>query len=518
MIPNILWQTWKNKNIPTSVKLQYNTWSVSNKQLKRNLFDDKECATFILQHFGQEVYQKYINLPQSIMRADFWRVAVVYINGGYYSDLDIEINVKLDNFISNLNQKEAIFIKELDNIANFFFGATPKHPVLKNTLDQMIFEMDSIIDKESQSFGMNSLHSSVRKYYKVQGTNYISDNTTHFLQNEKLKEDKKLIHIGASGFDQLGDYISWRKREKIMMEERQQSKEVLFFTTFNKNGYNLYGKTWVQTFIKVANYYNKFKAKIYYEGFKPKEVHPSIQWVDFKQEIPQHEQWKQEYLQKNNHADYVKTMCVRFSHKAFVIQDVLDKHNNEYLIWLDGDCVFKDSNYTEFPKNILRDKFLACQLEHAQDLNHVESGILIFKGQHSDTKVFNQHFKENYKVNNVIKMGEPYDGFIVSKSLITSKLSYVNLNEGHGKGGIQSDPNLTFLHPQIKDKFVHNIGWTGKNQYDGFEFIKGRDDILTKLENTLFGHKKEKHEKQKRLFNRLEKLRRIKETNSKERN
>ena len=71
MIPNILWQTWKIKNIPTAVKLQYNTWSVSNTQLTRNLFDDKECATFILQHFGREVYQKYINLPQSIMRADF---------------------------------------------------------------------------------------------------------------------------------------------------------------------------------------------------------------------------------------------------------------------------------------------------------------------------------------------------------------------------------------------------------------------------------------------------------------
>jgi mannosyltransferase OCH1-like enzyme len=509
MIPNILWQTWKNKNIPTAVKLQYNTWSVSNKQLKRNLFDDKECATFILQHFGQEIYQKYINLPQSIMRADFWRVAVVYINGGYYSDLDIEINEKLDNFIPNLNQKEAVFIKELDNIANFFFGATPKHPVLKNTLDQMIFEMDSILNKESQSFGMNPLHNSVRKYYKIQGTNYISDNTTHFLQNEKLKEDKKLIHIGASGFDKLGDYISWRHREKIMMEERQQSKEVLFFTTFNKNGYDLYGKTWVQTFIKVANYYNKFKAKIYYEGFKPKEVHPSIQWVDFKQEIPHHEQWKQEYLQRNNHADYVKTMCVRFSFKGFVIQDVLKKHNNDYLIWLDGDCIFKNEDFTKFPSDILQDKFLACQMEHAHDLNHIESGILIFNGKHKDKDIFNKHFIENYKVNNVVKMGEPYDGFIVSKSLITSKLSFVNLNEKYGKGGIQSDPNLTFLHPEINKRFHHNIGWTGKNQYKGWDFIKDRDDIYKKMETTLFGNNKIKKEKRKKIFNKLEKLKRM---------
>jgi len=420
------------------------------------------------------------------------------------------------NYFTNPKAK-AVFIREINNIGNYFFGAVPKHPVIKMAIDRMLSETDNINKKESQSWGMHGLHQSVRDYYKVIDTNYISNNEVDFILDSKVRQNKYLIHTMASLDDQK-DYESWRKREKLMMEERQQSNDILFFTTFNKNGYDLYGKSWVDSFIKVANYYNKFKAKIYYEGFKPKQTHSNIQWVDFKQEIPEHESWKKEYLEKNKHADYVKTMCVRFSHKAFVIQDVLDKHNNEYLIWLDGDCVFKDSNYTEFPRNILKDKFLACQLEHAQDLNHVESGILIFTGQHPDTKVFNQHFKENYKVNNVIKMGEPYDGFIVSKSLVTSKLSYVNLNESYGKGGIQSDPNLTFLHPQIKDKFVQNIGWKGKNQYDGFEFIKGRDDILTKLENTLFGHKKEKHEKQKRLFNRLEKLRRIKETNSKERN
>lgn len=510
MIPNILWQTWKTKNIPLSVSQINDTWNKSNPQLERKFMDDQKCSDFISKHFGEEVHKKYLNFPQSIMRADFWRIAVVYVNGGYYSDLDIEVNTNLKNLIPNIEKKEVVFIKELDNIANFFFGAIPKHPILKMVLDQMIEGSEHIINKTSQSFGMHPLHQSVRQYFNVKGTNYISDDKVHFLQNEQVKADKKFIHIGASGFDKLGDYISWRHREKIMMEEREQSNNILFFTTFNKNGYDLYGKTWVDSFIKVANYYNKFKAKIYYEGFKPKDNHPSVEWVDFKKEIPQHEHWKKEYLEKNKHADYVKTMCVRFSHKAFVIQDILSKHTDDYLIWLDGDCVYQNVDFTEFPKNILENKFMACQLEHAHDLNHVESGILIFNGKHPNTKIFNQHFKENYKVDNVIKMGEPYDGFIVSKSLITSKLDYFNLNNDYGKGGIQSDPSLTFLHPEIKKRFVHNIGWTGKNQYNTFNFVKERDDILKKLENILFGNKKEKQEKRKRLFNKLENLRKLK--------
>jgi hypothetical protein len=201
---------------------------------------------------------------------------------------------------------------------------------------------------------------------------------------------------------------------------------------------------------------------------------------------------------------------VRFSHKAFVIQDVLDKHDDDYLIWLDGDCIFKNVEYNDFPKNVLNNKFMACQLEHAHDLNHIESGIVIFDGKHPDTKIFNKHFKQNYNVNNVILMGQPYDGFIISKSLITSNLSYFNLNEKYGAGGIQSDPNLTFLHPEIKKRFIHNIGWTGKNQYDMFNTILERDDILQKVQLFLFGRNKLKKEKKERIFNKIEKLRKHK--------
>lgn len=41
---------------------------------------------------------------------------------------------------------------------------------------------------------------------------------------------------------------------------------------------------------------------------------------------------------------------------------------------------------------------------------------------------------------------------------------------------IQSDPNYTFLHPEIKNKFIHNIGWTGKHQYDDWDKIFNQDE------------------------------------------
>lgn len=489
MIPNILWQTWKTKEIPASLKQQCDSWSFSNPQLSRNLFNDGDCDKFILDNFGEEVHMLYASLPQPIMRADFWRIAIVYINGGYYSDLDITCTKPLSSFLNS--SAEIVLMKELDNIANFFFGATAKHPVLKLALDYMIEEAKAITDKDTQSYGMHNLHKAVREYYSVIGTNYPNNQDVQILNNEQLKADKILIHSAASIMNASVDYTSWRNVDKVMQEKRAQACNILFFTTFNENGYDLYGKTWIETFISIANYYPSVKAKIYYEGRQPPITHPNITYISFTKEIPHHKVWKDQLYKKSNHDDYVKTMTERFSYKSFVIHDVLNKHTDDYLIWLDGDCVFKAADYSNFPKNLLEDKFLACQVEENHDLNHVESGILIFNGKHPDTKTFNERFIKNYTFEELLPMGQPYDGFVVFRSLLMSKLSYVNLNAKYGRGGIQSDPNCTFQHPEIKTKFVHNIGWTGKHQYDNWENIFDKDEIYKKVQGFLFGQSKQ---------------------------
>jgi hypothetical protein len=178
-------------------------------------------------------------------------------------------------------------------------------------------------------------------------------------------------------------------------------------------------------------------------------------------------------------------MTVRFSHKAFVIQHALENNTDDYLIWLDGDCVFKIDNYDRFPSNILGNKLLACQLEKTCNLNHIESGILIFNGLHPDKITFSKMLGELYRVDNIVSMREPYDGFVISRTLEKTKIAYIDLNDGYSKGGIQSDPNMTFTHPEIKSKFIHNIGWTGKTQYKNWDTVLKKDYIYTILNNVV---------------------------------
>lgn len=511
MIPSILWQTWKTKKLPNAVESLSVIWKNSNPNLKFQFMDDHECSEFILKHFGQEVHQKYLSFPQNIMRADFWRVAIVYVYGGYYSDIDVECNVDISTLIHNFNNVDCVLIKEHNNISNFFFGFTPKHPILKNTLDMMLDNFPIINQLCVQDFGMHPLHKCACDYFEATDADYILNDTVCVLDNHQLNTNKQLIHLALSGFDQFKDYESWRVNENRMLQNRKNSSDILFFTTFNKNGYQLYGKEWINSFINIANYYNKFKATIYYEGFEPPIKHSSITWIKFEEAIPTHKKWKKQYLEKTTHTEYVKTMTVRFSHKAFVIQHALQNNTNEYLIWLDGDCVFKPSNYSNFPKSILQDKLLACQVEHNHDLNHIESGILIFNGIHKDKVKFTKQFKKCYSVDNIVTMGQPYDGFLIFKTLLLTKIKYVDLNEKYGKGGIQSDPNMTFCHPEIQSKFIHNIGWTGKNQYENWNTVVKQDDIYKVMQNALFPTNKNADLiiKKQNAFEKLKQLRQI---------
>jgi len=502
-IPNILWQCWKTKHIPEPVKSSVDSWSKSNPGLQKKFMDDDQCSSFILEHFGPAVHKDYIALPQNIMRADFWRIAVVYVHGGYYADLDVECNVPVEQLVHSTSVN-SVFTVEYDNIANFFFGATAGHPILKTTLDQMIKNAKNINQTSAQNFGMHPLHVNVREYVGINGVDYVNSDQVCFLPAQRLREEKKLIHQAVSGNLNLPDYASWRRREQHMLDQRTQSQDVRFFTTFNKNGYDLYGQQWIQSFIDIANYYNKFKATIYHEGFEPTTQHPNVTWIKYETAMPNHPKWKTQYLKQSSHSDYVKKMTVRFSHKAFVIQHALQNNSDEYLIWLDGDCVFKKADYSDFPKTLLSNKFLACQIEHSQYLNHVESGILIFDNRHPATQKFVKKFSKNYQIKHILSMSQPYDGFVIFKSLAESKLDYIDLNLGHGKGGIQSDPGMTFCNPAIKDKFIHNIGWTGKNQYENWDTVFGRDDIYKTMTRALFGN--DLHVKKQKAFTKLNKL------------
>lgn len=262
-------------------------------------------------------------------------------------------------------------------------------------------------------------------------------------------------------------------------------KPIKFITTFSATGYDLYGKTWIDTFtLNVSD--PTVSADIYVDS-PVTNLNPQINLIDYATAIPDHDNWCNQFntLYPNNFGIYPKKMGVRFSFKSFVMMHALENNSNCYVIWLDGDCIFKESqDFSTFPEDLLNGCAIAGQREHNGGDDHMESGIVIFDVDHPDTAVFLERFKQNYQISNIIRMASPYDGFIIYKSINESAIKYVDLNEGYGLGGIQSDPNCTFLNPEISKRFYHNIGITGKQQYSAWNVISKKDVYFRLIQNS----------------------------------
>lgn len=465
MISKKIYQTHKSFDIDNSTQSLIQSIIKCNRDFDYTFMDNDMCYDFISSNFDKEFVDMYNSLPLDIMRADVWRVAVIYINGGVYIDTDV-LGVKgLHELIQD--QELVIFNEELGGISNFFFAAYPKHPALKLVLDLMLINYKKAFDLNEpmlvQNFGMALFDEGIKQY---------TGSITHIPYGDSLNWVRHHFHG------------SWRDSEHAYKNASFSKKPLTFITTFNENGYELYGKTWIDSFIRnVANKRSNIKAIVYAHNLPNLVVdHPQVQILDYDIIIPQHKEWKKSFLQNSNHSPHIQNYTIRFSHKGFVMQHALDTIKEGYLIWLDGDVVMHDMEYDNFPDQILSEgNVLACQVE---DGAHVESGVILFDVENPNIEIFNQKFKDNYTVEAMNGYGEPYDGHVIRRSVIHSEVKYYDLNAEYGIGGIQSDPNCTFLHPEIKKRYTHNIGVTGKHQYDNWEYLKYKDKFFSMIART----------------------------------
>ena len=87
-IPLVIYQTynWKDR-IPAKVDANMLKFAP---QYQRSIYNDSECAEFIKTHFHSSVLQTYLHL-KGAHRADLFRYAILYINGGVYMDIKTEL-------------------------------------------------------------------------------------------------------------------------------------------------------------------------------------------------------------------------------------------------------------------------------------------------------------------------------------------------------------------------------------------------------------------------------------------
>ena len=96
-IPPIIYICFKNLKVLNQYSAR---WIELNPTYKLNLFDDKLCEQFLSQEYSPLFSEIFRFIPDGPIKADFWRVCVIYRYGGIYADADIEPILPLSSWIS----------------------------------------------------------------------------------------------------------------------------------------------------------------------------------------------------------------------------------------------------------------------------------------------------------------------------------------------------------------------------------------------------------------------------------
>jgi hypothetical protein len=227
-------------------------------------------------------------------------------------------------------------------------------------------------------------------------------------------------------------------------------------TTFSKEGYTVYGKKWLDSFIK---FWPQNSKAIVYTDFKLTIDDSRIEIKDFDKSLPHHAVYNNTVL-RSNHPNTQK--AIKFSYKSYVMIDQLENCKDDYLIWADGDVETLAQIPENYATDIAKNTFIVGQLEQLKKGRvHVESGLVIFNLNHPHKRIFTEEFKDYYFNYRLLGMKKPYDGHVIGSIILDSKIDHIDLNKEYNVVGAKSTPEETFLNPILKNYFIHRI-WKSK--------------------------------------------------------
>jgi mannosyltransferase OCH1-like enzyme len=149
MIPRILSQTWKSANLPPAAETLRQGWRARNPELDYRFYDDDGCRQVVADAFPDRLAE-YDALTLPILKADVFRYAVVYRDGGIYADIDMECLKPVGRLLERTGcllsveakltarRQAELGYREPLQVANCIFAAEPGHPLMRRAFERSL--------------------------------------------------------------------------------------------------------------------------------------------------------------------------------------------------------------------------------------------------------------------------------------------------------------------------------------------------------------------------------------------
>lgn len=195
--------------------------------------------------------------------------------------------------------------------------------------------------------------------------------------------------------------------------------DYLLVTTFNLDGYNLYGKKMLESFIH--NWPNNQKILVYVENCSldfellrneriiVKDLLQIKELVNFKtrhKNNPSANGFKKDPKKKDFLFD-----AVRFSHKVFALYDAIQNNFGKSIIWLDADTITHNKVPNDFlSTNFPSENFGIAYLGRIKQYS--ECGWVVYHTKHPLMKNFWETFIGYYINDSIFNLTEWHDSYV----------------------------------------------------------------------------------------------------------
>ncbi len=145
-----IYMSYKTKNIPDYI---IPTWMKLNPTYDVVLYDNMDCVNFLRTYYDQKYVDIFNYIKDGPIKADSWRMCILYKFGGIYTDIDIKPIIPIKDFI----EKDVIFLTCLSSYGiigirdfigitlnpHFIISNEPGNIVLKYCIDMYIDKYDN---------------------------------------------------------------------------------------------------------------------------------------------------------------------------------------------------------------------------------------------------------------------------------------------------------------------------------------------------------------------------------------
>jgi len=234
----------------------------------------------------------------------------------------------------------------------------------------------------------------------------------------------------------------------------------LLVTTFNQQGYDLYGKTMLASFL--THWPKDQRIMVYTENVNldpelaknsrilTKDLNQVRDLVLFKKRH-ENNQKAHGFWPEGNTVKQFQYDGVRFSHKVFALYDCWNNSPVDYksMVWLDADTL----TFRDIPDNFLetvaprsyttrdgaKEKFGICYLGRIKQ--HSECGFVSYNKMHPLMHMFWENFIDLYKNDSMFQLKEWHDSFLFDHARVQF--------EAKGMKNLNLTPKFMTGHPFI---------------------------------------------------------------------